>query len=102
MSSPNYAQLALSALLPLSMTVSSLTVLRKGTDRALVLPTPFMLWLLFMSQRASDAILPAILAYGAALVLLYGCWQQRRKLAQCATIACGAAATWMQLSSLPM
>ena len=93
-------ELMLSVMLPLCTTAAAVSVLRRGTDRALVLPTPLILWLVFMSQRASVALWPMVLAYCAVLVMLYGCWQQRRQVAQWAAIVCGAVAAWLQVSVL--
>jgi hypothetical protein len=97
---PFYTELGLALLVPLSTTIAVLSILRKGSERALVLPTPLMLWLVTSSQRSSISPWPQVLAQGALLALLYACWRQRRGLAQWAVIACGAAAGCLQVSGM--
>ncbi len=83
---------------PLCAIVGTLSTLRNGSERAWVLPPPFMLWLVFGSQRAAVVPWPALLlAHAAALVVLFACWQRRRALAQWAVVGCGVAVAWIQL-----
>jgi hypothetical protein len=84
----------------LCLTASVLRTLKNGPDRALALPTPFMLLLVCRAQLATvDPWYMPVAAYVAVSVLLYGCWQQKRNLARWAAIACGGAVLCMQLSS---
>lgn len=94
------AALALALILPLGTTATAVSVLRKGSDRALVLPTPLMLWLVFTSQQVSVALWPMVFAHGAVWGMLYACWRRRRQVAQWAAIACGGAVAWLQMSGL--
>ncbi len=83
---------------PLCAIVATLSTLRNGSERAWVLPPPFMLWLVFGAQRAAVVPWPALLlAHLAVLVVLYACWQRRRTVAQWAVVVCGVAVAWSQL-----
>jgi hypothetical protein len=93
------AELVWAAAGPVLNTAAALGVLKTGSDRALALPTPIMLWSIYSAQRSAGAPWMALtLAHVATLVLLFGCWQQRRKLARAAAICCGTASLWVQLS----
>lgn len=84
---------------PLVHALGALGVLRRGSDRALVLPTPTMLWMVFISEHDTTAPWYAqVAAYAAVLVLLVACWQQQRALARGAVIASALAAAWLALS----
>ena len=85
---------------PLWITGAVLRILKRGPDRDLALPTPFMLLPILRAQLGAVQpwYMPAA-AHIAALVLLYGCWQQKRNLARWAAIGCGGAAVCMQLST---
>ena len=85
---------------PLCITASVLRILKNGPDRALALPTPFMLLPVLRAQIDPAAPYYLVLASEVALVvLLYGCYQQKRHLARWAAIACGTAALFTQLST---
>lgn len=85
---------------PVWITAAVLRILKSGPDRDLALPTPFMLLPVLRAHLvAAPAWYMLAAAHVAALVLLYGCWQQKRNLARWATIGCGGAAVWMQLST---
>lgn len=95
---------AIGTLLPISwtlcLTVSVLRTLKSGPDRALALPTPFMLLQVLHARLEAAAPFPiGLLAYAALLVLLYGCWQQKRNVARWGAIACGGAVFTTQLLS---
>ena len=93
------AELLLNCAGPLCATAATLSILKKGSDRALALPTPTMTWIVSAAERSSVGSIPAlVLAHCALLGLLFACWQQRRRAAHWATICCGAAAIWLQLS----
>jgi hypothetical protein len=93
------AALVLAVSVPLTFVLATLSVLRRASERALVLPAPTMIWLVFMAQRATTAPWYAVLiAHTAAFVVLGGCLGGKRRLAQCGAICCGAAALWLQLS----
>jgi len=92
------AELVLGLAGPVCTTAVALAVLKTGSDRALALPTPLMLGLVFSGERTAGAPWNALLvAHGAILVLLFGCWQQKRKLAQLGAVACGVAMVVAQL-----
>jgi hypothetical protein len=85
---------------PLCATAATLSILKKGSDRALVLPTPTMTWIVSAAERSAVVSTPTlVLAHGALLALLFACWQQRRPAARWATICCAATAIWLQLSA---
>jgi hypothetical protein len=87
-------------LLTICVTVSVLRILKKGPDRALALPTPMMMSILLGAQLDTRSLLYMLLPSSVATwVLLYGCYQQNRKLALWATFACCAAALYTQLSA---
>ena len=91
-------------LLPMSwtlcLTASVLRTLKSGPDRALALPTPFMLLLVFRSQlEAAASFSIGLLAYAAVMILLYGCWQQKRNIARWGAIACGGAVFATQVTT---
>jgi hypothetical protein len=93
------AHLVMTLFGPLASVAAALSILKTGRDRALALPPPLMLWLIFSADRAATAPWYAsLVAHAAAWVLLYACWQQKRRVAQVATICCGAAIVWIQLS----
>ena len=95
------AHLAVAIWGPLATVTAALSILKSGRDRALALPTPLMLWLVFSADRAGTAAWYAsLVAHAAVWVLLYGCWQQKRRVAQVATVCCGAAIVWIQLGGL--
>lgn len=99
----NAADLLLGCSGSLCATAATLSVLKKGSDRALALPTPTMAWIVSAAERSSVGSMAAILvAHGALLGLLWACWQQRRPAARWAAIGCGAAAIWLQLSGPPV
>ena len=84
----------------LCLTASVLRTLKNGPDRALALPTPFMLLLVFRAQL--DPVVSyylVIAAYVAVSLLLYGCWQQKRSVARWAALGCGGAVLCVQLSN---
>lgn len=84
----------------LCVTTSVLRTLKNGADRALALPTPFML--LLVCRAALEPVVPWFLlvaAHVAVVVLLYGCWQQKRQLARWAAVACGGAVLCWQVSA---
>ena len=82
------------------VTVSVLRILKKGPDRALALPTPFMMSLVLRAQLDTRAPLYMLVPSSLAIwVLLYGCYQQKRNLALWATVGCCAAALYTQLSA---
>ena len=85
---------------PILITGSVLRLLKNRPDRDLALPMPFML-LVVLRARVDAAQHDSIFAASvvALLVLLYGCWQQKRSLARWATVACAAAAFYIQLSA---
>ena len=92
-------ELLFAAAPPVSTTVAVLALLRGG--RALVLPTPLMMWLVSTSQRAASAPLYVELtAHVACFVLLAACVRSKRTLAQGAALCCGAAAIWLQVSGV--
>jgi hypothetical protein len=84
---------------PLCATLSTLSILKTGSDRALVLPTPIMLWLVATSARSSGSVPAFVVAQLAVVMLLLACWHQRRRPAQWAATCCGASAIWLQLSA---
>lgn len=85
---------------PLLITGAAIKLVRSGSDRALVLPTPLLLALIFSAQRGSTVPTLAILvANSAAMVLLYACWQVRRALAQWAATCCCGAVIWMHIGT---
>jgi hypothetical protein len=85
---------------PLLASGVAIRLARSGTERALVFPTPLLLWLIFPAQRAPTVpLLAVLLASCAVLVLLHACWQVKRGLAQWAAACCGAATIWMNLGS---
>ena len=93
------ANFVLAVALPLSFVLATLSVLRRGSERALVLPAPTMMWLVFMAQRATTAPwYGVLLAHVASFVVLAGCLRGKRRLAQWGAICCGAAALWLELS----
>ena len=97
------AELLLGCAGPLCATAATLGVLKKGSDRALALPTPTMTWVISAAERSSVGSIQALLvAHCALLALLFACWQQRRGAARWAAIGCGAAAIWLQLRGLPV
>jgi len=84
----------------LCLTASVLRTLKNGPDRALALPTPFML--LLVCRAGLEPVFPwylLVAAYAAVMVLLYGCWQQKRNLARWAAVACGGAVFSLQVSA---
>jgi hypothetical protein len=84
----------------LCLTVSVLRTLKNGPDRALALPTPFMLLLVCKTQLATaDPWYVFLAAHVSVMVLLYGCYQQKRNVARWAAVACGGAVFWMQVSA---
>ena len=97
------AELLLSCAGPLCATAATLSILKNGSDRALALPTPTMTWIVSAAERSAvGSVAALVLAHCALLGLLFACWQQRRPVARWATICCAAAATWLQLSALPL
>jgi hypothetical protein len=95
------AHLALAMVLPLSTTWAVIRLLQRGSERALVLPTPLMMWLVSASQHGLAAPSYAVvIAHAGALALLTGCLQRKRRLAHWGAICCGAAAIWLQSSAL--
>lgn len=82
------------------LTASVLRTLKGGPDRALALPTPSMLLLVCHTQLATvDPWFLFLAAHASVMVLLYGCWQQKRVLARWAAVVCGGAVLCMQLSA---
>lgn len=93
------SEVLLAVTTPLVTALGVLGVLRRGSERALVLPTPAMMWLVHLSQRDTTAPWYAMaIAHAAVLILLVACWQQRRALAQWAVLGSSAAAVWLTLS----
>jgi hypothetical protein len=85
---------------PIIMTTSVLRLLKNRPDRDLALPMPIMLLVVLGAQnRGAQGYMSAALVI-TLLVLLYGCWQQRRTLARWAAVACGGVAVYLQLSAL--
>lgn len=85
---------------PISTTATVLRILKNGPDRALALPMPFMLLPILHADLNPGLPFYTWLASKAALtLLLFSCYQQKRKLARWATIACCAAALYTQLSA---
>lgn len=83
---------------PTITAASVVSVLRKGSPRALVLPAPTMLWQIMLTERTSTAPWYAIaVAHLAVLIVLIGCWRQNRAFAEWATVGCCASAAWLAL-----
>lgn len=81
------------------VTVSVLRILKKGPDRALALPTPFMMSLVLRAQLDTRSPLYMLVpSCVGILVLLHSCYEQKRNLALWATLACFACALYTQLN----
>lgn len=82
---------------PLVFCLATLSVLRSVSERALVLHTPQMMWLLFMSQPKSETPwYVVLLAHLSVLGILIGCWRGKRSVARWSVLCCTAAAVWLQ------
>lgn len=80
---------------PLCVVVTTLSVLGHGSERAWVLPPPFMIWLVSASQRSSFTHWSVVfLGHVTVIVVLFACWRQNRRVAMCAVIACGVVTVW--------
>lgn len=92
------AELLWKACGPLCVTFTVLGLLKYGSERALVLPTPLVMWMVLAAQRTSGPkLLAQLLAQTAVAALLFACWQAKRGLALCAALAASIAAVWMLL-----
>ena len=82
---------------PLITTTCVLRLLKTRPDRDLALPMPMMLLVVLGAQnRGAQGYVSGLLIL-TLLVVLYGCWQQKRKIARWAAIACGSIAVCAQL-----
>lgn len=79
----------LSVLYPLSMTWMALRWLRNPAERALVWPTPIMMYLAFSSRSSSPAWYWTALGNLACVIVLGACSHGRRRVAAVAIIVCG-------------
>ena len=94
--------LALRAALPIIMGLGAWNMLRRGSERALVLPAPMMMWLVVGAERSTTAPWYIVaLAHAGALVVLVACWRQWRLAAQWGVIGCATATLWLQLRPSP-
>jgi hypothetical protein len=91
----------LGALLVLSNTWMALSLLRNPSERSLVIPTPLMLWLVFMAQIDTAASwYYVVLAQFACLTLLVACWKGNRAIARVGVICCGALSLWLEVAAV--
>jgi len=91
----------LATLPPFTLTGSALSALRSSSARALVLPTPIMMWLLLSVPRKAETLWYWwVLAHLATLVLFGACWRGNRRIAACAAVCCGASTLFVQLAGI--
>jgi hypothetical protein len=91
----------LGALVALSNTWLALSLLQNPSERSLVVPTPLMMWLVFLAQRDTTASwYYVVFAQFACLTLLVACWKGKRAIARVATICCGALALWLEVAAV--
>lgn len=87
-------------LFPLTMTWMALSRLRSPSDRSLVLPTPIMMYVVFMTRGSACAWYWTLLGTLGWLTLLGGCLRGNRGVASGAAICCGGISVVQQLTSL--
>ncbi|HKY35337.1 MAG TPA: hypothetical protein VJN18_05320 [Polyangiaceae bacterium] len=85
----------------LSNTWLALSLLKNPSERSLVVPTPLMMWLVFMAQRdTTGAWYYVVLAQLSCLALLVACSKGNRAIARVAASCCGALALWLEIAAV--